>query len=166
MRGKPNRGIYTEEELKSHKKGKEYVAKKMAEQEALSDYEQLEADSIPPHLCYYGKKEWKRIIPLLKELPIAELDRELIESYCALHGSKRRLEKGVQEHGHSYKIYDNDGNIETMRRNPDYDMLLQTIKEIRMIANQLGMTMNSRLDLVVPDEGKEEDEFMKLLKGG
>lgn len=166
MRGKPSRGFYTEEELKKHKKGKDYVSKKMAGQEALKDYEQLESNRIPSHLCYYGKKEWKRIMPLLGKLPVAELDRELIESYCSLHGSRRRLEKDIQKYGESLKFYDNEGNLENVRRNPSYDMLLQTIKEIRMIANQLGMTMNSRLELVVPEEDEEEDEVLKLLKGG
>ncbi|MCR1834985.1 phage terminase small subunit P27 family [Oceanobacillus caeni] len=165
MRGKPSKGFYSEEELKKHKKGKDYVAKRKAEQETLNNYDQLEADRIPSHLCYYGKKEWKRIIPLLKELPIAELDRELIETYCMLHGSRRRLQKDIQKNGETYKTYDEEGNLIGIRKNPSYDMLLSTVKEIRMIANQLGMTMNSRLELAVPDQEQEEDEILKLLKG-
>lgn len=165
MRGKPSKGFYSEEELKKHKKGKDYVAKRKAEQETLNNYDQLEADRIPSHLCYYGKKEWKRIIPLLKELPIAELDRELIETYCMLHGSRRRLQKDIQKNGETYKTYDEEGNLIGIRKNPSYDMLLSTVKEIRMIANQLGMTMNSRLELAVPEQEKEEDEILKLLKG-
>ena len=145
MRGKPSRGFYTEEELKKHKKGKDYVARKLAEQETLNNYDQLNADNIPSDLGYYGKKEWKRIIPLLKQLPIAELDRELIETYCMLHEVRKRFLKG-------------DSDIK-------YSEFLSTVKELRMIANQLGMTMNSRLQLAVPDDDKEEDEILKLLKG-
>ena len=47
-----------------------------------------------------------------------------------------------------------------------YSEFLSTIKEMRMIANQLGMTMSSRLEFATPDEEKEEDEFMRLIKGG
>lgn len=165
MRGKPTRGFYSEDELKKHKKGKGYVAKKLAEQETLKEHEQLQADRIPSHLCYYGKKEWKRIIPLLKQLPIAELDRELIETYCMLHGSRRRLEKDIQKNGETTEFYDENGNLESIKKNPSYDLLLSTVKELRMIANQLGMTMNSRLELAVPEQEKEEDEILKLLKG-
>jgi len=165
MRGKPTRGFYTEDDLKKHKKGKDYVAKKLAEQETLNDHEQLQADRIPSHLCYYGKKEWKRIVPLLNELPIAELDRELVETYCTLHGSRRRLQKDLQDSGEIIITYDDDG-IETGRKkNPSYDMMISTVKELRMIANQLGMTMNSRLELAVPDGETEEDEILKLIKG-
>lgn len=165
MRGKPSRGLYTEKELKNHKKGKEYIAKELAKQETLNGYDQLKVKPIPSHLDYYGKQEWKRIIPLLQQLPIAELDRQMIESYCQLHAYKRRLQVDIEEHGTSINYYDNDGNLTSRRANPDYNQYLSTIKEIRMIANQLGMTINSRLELAVPDDYQEEDEVLKLLKG-
>lgn len=166
MRGKPSRGFYTKEELKSHKKGKDYVAKELARQETLNDYENINIKPIPSHLDYYGKREWKRIIPLLQQLPIAELDRQMIESYCQLHAYKRRLQTDIDEHGTVVTFYDGDGNMTNRRANPAYNQFLQTVKEIRMIANQLGMTINSRLELAVPDDDQEEDEVLKLLKGG
>ena len=166
MRGKPSRGLYSEEQLKKHKKGKEYVAKKLAKQESLNDYEKIQVKPIPSHLDYYGKQEWKRIIPLLQQLPIAELDRQLIESYCQLHAYKRGLQKDIEEFGTVLTFYNDDGEMTNRRTNPAYNQFLQTVKEIRMIANQLGMTINSRLELAVPDEDKEEDEVLKLLKGG
>lgn len=166
MRGKPSRGLYTKEQLKNHKKGKDYVAKELARQDTLNDYENINIKPIPSHLDYYGKREWRRIIPLLQQLPIAELDRQLIESYCQLHAYKRRLQMDIEEHGTVVTFYDSDGNMTNRRANPAYNQFLQTVKEIRMIANQLGMTINSRLELAVPDEDKEEDEVLKLLKGG
>lgn len=166
MKGKPSRGIYSEEELKKHKKGKDYIAQKTAEQKSLEKYEQIGVEPVPSKLCRYGKREWRRIIPLLQQLPIAELDRELIESYCILHGSRRRLQEDVKKNGETYEIYDENGVLCNIRRNPSYDMLLSTVKELRMIANQLGMTINSRLELAAPEEKTEEDEIMKLLKGG
>ncbi|WP_200416295.1 phage terminase small subunit P27 family [Virgibacillus salexigens] len=165
MRGKPSRGLYSEEELKKHKKGKDHVAKEIAKQDTLNDYDQLQVKPIPSHLDYYGKQEWKRIIPLLQQLPIAELDRQMIESYCQLHGYKRRLQKDIQEFGEVTNFYDDKGNLTNRRINPSYNAYLSTVKEIRMIANQLGMTINSRLDLATPDEEKQEDEILKLLKG-
>lgn len=166
MRGKPSRGLYTEEELKKHKKGKDHIARELAKQETLNDYESIKVKPIPSHLDYYGKQEWKRVIPLLQELPIAELDRQLIESYCQLHAYKRRLQQNIEKYGTSINYYNDEGNLTSRRINPDYNAYLSTVKEIRMIANQLGMTINSRLELAVPEEGQEEDEVLKLLKGG
>lgn len=165
MRSKPSRGLYTEKELKKHKKGKDHIARELARQDTLNDYESIEVKPIPSHLDYYGKQEWKRIIPLLQQLPIAELDRQMIESYCQLHAYKRRLQADIEKHGTSINYYDSEGNLTSRRANPDYNQYLSTIKEIRMIANQLGMTINSRLELAVPDDEQEEDEVLKLLKG-
>ncbi|RST59699.1 phage terminase small subunit P27 family [Siminovitchia terrae] len=165
MRGKPSRRLHSKDDLKKHKKGKDHVAKEIARQDTLNDYDQLQVKPIPSHLCYYGKQEWKRIIPLLQQLPIAELDRQMIESYCQLHGFKRRLQKDIQEFGEVTNFYDEDGNLTNRRINPSYNAYLSTVKEIRMIANQLGMTINSRLELAIPDGEKEEDEILKLLKG-
>ena len=155
---------YSEEELKKHKMGKDYVAKRLAEQESLNDYDKLSIDKIPTHLDTYATKEWKRVVPLLKQLPVAELDREMIESYCQLHSSRRKLEEDIQKNGITYPVDDREGN-RVVRRNPAYDALLQTIKEQRMIANQLGMTMSSRLSLTTPDEETQEDEILKMLQG-
>lgn len=166
MRGKPNTKIYSKNELKKHKKGKDYVAEKLAKQETLNDYKSISLKPIPNHLDYFGKQEWKRIIPLLQELPIAELDRQLVETYCQLHAYKRRLQDEIKEHGMSISYYDEDGRLTSRRANPDYTSYLTTVKEIRMIANQLGMTINSRLELAVPDQEEEEDQVLKLLRGG
>lgn len=161
---KNRKKIHSADDLKSHKQGKDYVAKRLAEQEALNNYEKIKTKPIPSHLDYFGKKEWERITPLLNELPIAELDRELIETYCMLHSARRKLERGVQKNGITYEVVDREGN-DVVRKNPSYDMLLGTVRELRMIVSQLGMTMSSRLDLVSPDEEVEEDEVLKLLKG-
>src|SRR5699024_1055638 len=166
MRGKPSRGLYTEKELKKHKKGKDHIARELARQGTLNDYESIEVKPVPSHLDYYGKQEWKRTNPLLQQLPIAELDRQMIESYCQLHAYKRRLQADINEHSTVLSFYDSDGNLTNRRANPAYNQYLSTIKEIRMIANLLGMTINSRLELAVPEEDEEEDEVLKLLKGG
>lgn len=160
---KSRKKFYTADELKEHKKGKDYVAKRLADQGTLDDYDELQ-ENIPSHLDYYAKQEWSRIMPLLKQLPVAELDRQLIESYCTLHAAKRRLEKDIQDNGISYAVTDREGN-NVVRKNPSYELLLSTIKELRMMTNQLGMTMSSRLDLALPDKEDEEDEVLKLLKG-
>src|SRR5699024_5489924 len=97
-------------------------------------------------LGYYAKKEWKLIIPLLKELPIAELDRELIETYCMLQEARKRFFNGDSE----------------MRCSE----CLSTIKVMRMIDNEVGMMMSRRLAYATTNEEKEEDNFMRLIKCG
>lgn len=165
MRGKPSRGLYTKEELINQKKGKDHVARELAKQDNLNTFHSIQVKPIPSHLDYYGKQEWKRVVPLLMQLPIAELDKQMIESYCQLHAYKRRLQVNIEKYGTAINEYDSNGNVTRRRANPDYNQYLSTIKEIRMIANQLGMTINSRLELAVPDKEKEEDHILKLIQG-
>lgn len=165
MKGKPTKRLYTEEELKSHKKGKDYIATELARQEKMNDFPQLSVDSIPHHLDYHGKQQWKAIVPLLNQLPIAEHDRNLVESWCILYSSRRKLQNDIQKNGLLLSEYDDEGNLIRHRKNPAHDMILSTVKEMRMIGAQLGLSVSSRLNLIEPEEEEEEDQFLKIIKG-
>src|SRR5699024_6907879 len=166
MKGKPTKKLHTEERLKAHKKGKEYVAQELARQEKMHEYPQLDASKIPSNLDYFGKQQWKVIIPLLNQLPIAEHDRNLVESWCILYSQRRKLQRELDKNGEIITTYNDEGEIKNVRKNPAFDMLLATVKEMRMIANQLGLTVSSRLSMIEPEEEEAEDEFLKLIKGG
>lgn len=145
MRGKTTRTMHTKEDLKKHKKGKEYIANRLAEQESMSKYTMIDINDVPESLNERGIKKWNDLIPLLHELPIAELDRDLVASFCEVHQDRI-----------GYRLGENDMT---------YNQYLSLVKETRMLANQLGMTMSSRLELTTADEDTEEDEITKLLKG-
>lgn len=166
MRGKPSKRIYTEDELKAQKRGKEYVAQELARQEKMNEYPQLDPKKIPSNLDYFGKQQWKAIVPLLNQLPIAEHDRNLVETWCILYSQRRKLQRELDKNGEVITIYNEDGEVQNVRKNPAFDMLLATVKEMRMIAAQLGLTVSSRLSMIEPDEEEEEDEFLKIIKGG
>lgn len=146
MRGKPPKRVYTQDELKKHKKGKEYVSKKLAEQEAMEEYSMLDINDVPESLGDCGMDKWFELVPLLHELPVAELDKGLITAYCSL--------------------YEDFVGYRTGELDISYNQFLSIVKEMRMLSGQLGMTMSSRLDLVTPDAETEQDAFMELIKGG
>lgn len=50
----------------------------------LKSFDKLSVENVPSDLTENAKKEWLRIVPLLSELPIAELDYTLIKKYCEL----------------------------------------------------------------------------------
>ena len=164
MRGKPSRKIYTEDELKKHKKGKGHVAKELARQEKMNEYPKLDVDKVPSNLDYFGKQQWKVIVPLLNQLPIAEHDRNLVESWCILYSKRRKLQRELDKNGEVITTYNEDGTVKNIRKNPAFEMLLATVKEMRMIASQLGLTVSSRLSMVEPDTEEEQDVFLELIK--
>src|SRR5699024_471620 len=164
MRGKPSRKIYTEDELKKHKKGKGHVAKELARQEKMNEYPKLDVDKVPSNLHYFGKQQWKVIVPLLNQLPIAEHDRNLVEYWCILYSKRRKLQRELDKNGEVITTYNEDGTVKNIRKNPAFEMLLATVKEMRMIASQLGLTVSSRLSMVEPDTEEEQDVFLELIK--
>jgi len=163
-RGRP-RKLTTDETIESSHLTKAEIAQRKAEEARLDDFDKIQTN--PPHyLPYMAKIEWKRVIPLIQELPIADLDLTLVASYCQLYCHWRQLNNDLNKNGQVIVYKDKDG-IETSRKlNPSWNAMLGVQKELRALCGQLGMTVNSRLQMVVPESGEEEDEFMKVLKGG
>ncbi|HEF3510469.1 TPA: hypothetical protein R9094_002032, partial [Campylobacter jejuni] len=50
----------------------------------LYEFNQINAENLPEDLTEGAAKEWGRVVPLLQQLPIAELDYGLIKKYCQL----------------------------------------------------------------------------------
>lgn len=163
-KGRP-RKLTTDETIESSNLTKAEISQRKAEEARLGDFEKL-GDSPPHYLPYMAKIEWNRIMPLIKELPFAELDLTLLASYCQLYCHWRQLNNDLDKNGQVNVYYDDDGNETSRKLNPAFNAMLGVQKELRALCGQLGMSINSRLQMIVPEEGKEEDEFMKLLKGG
>jgi len=158
------RKLRTEDDIAKLKVSNSEKARIASEQKALSRFEGIDAEP-PEYLPTLARAEWLRIMPLLQELPIAELDFLMIASYCQLFAHWRELNDDLNENGQVIVNYDEQG-IETSRKiNPSFNALMKVQQELRHISGQLGMTINSRFELVTPDEKEEEDEFVQLLKG-
>ena len=93
--------------------------------------------------------------PLLEQLPIAELDYDRIKRYCQLVSLTDEAYRHIMQHG--------TVNEEGTKRTPQYFTYMDGLKELKSICGQLGMTIDSRMKLVVPtpDEQKQSvyDKF-------
>ena len=59
---------------------KEVQEEKQATEEAMNELTPL-TDKAPEWLDNDAKKEWERILPLIKELPVKDLDKGLLATY-------------------------------------------------------------------------------------
>lgn len=160
-----NRLLTTDDSNKTLKISKEDLAKRKAEESMLDEFEKIRES--PPHwLSYMAKIEWKRIIPLMKELPISELDLTMLANYCSLYSHMRQLNNDLNKSGQVIINTDKDGNETGRKLNPSFNAYIKVCGELRSVCAQLGLTVNSRLQMIVPDEKEEEDEFLKLMKRG
>jgi len=126
---------------------KEEILEREREQELLKDFEPLE-NSPPSWLDEQGKKEFERIVPLLQQLPIAELDKTMIALYCNAYSKYITATEDVDENGITMIEVTSTG--EKKKKNPALAIMSDMGKEIRSIANALGMTIDGRMRLKTP----------------
>lgn len=120
----------------------------------LFDYPKI-CDEPPSFLVGEGLKEWDRIIPLLNEnIPISELDSTLIASYCAAVGTIVECQLDINDRG----------TIVEEKANPSVRMQSQAIKDMRLLASSLGISLDSRMKIAF-NKTKEKplDPFESLM---
>ena len=119
------------------------IADRKAVQDALrNNYDSIGLD-VPKELTGYAKKEWLKIIPLLKQMtPASNLDRSQLINYCLLAQTVFDCQKHIKHDG---LVVDNgNGNTKT---NPYFTIQDKAIKNMKSIAIEFGMTINSRAKL-------------------
>lgn len=115
---------------------------------SLNAYEPIELSDIPDDLDDLAQNEWLRIVPLLEQLPISNLDLTLVKNYCQLVGIQTKAYEQLQEVG----TYDPDRNV----RSGPYMVYMDCVKELKSVCNKLGLTIDSRMRLVVPSESEQK----------
>lgn len=121
---------------------------------ALNTFERLSI--MPPTwLDDNSKREYKRIVPLLEKLPIASLDQTLVTLYCQFYSMFLEASNDLKDRG----LID----VEANRANPAFNAMVKASSEIRLIASQLGMTIDSRMKIVVPEPKEVHDPFKDMM---
>ncbi|MDW4351485.1 phage terminase small subunit P27 family [Staphylococcus saprophyticus] len=134
---------------------KEELEQSEMRENSLEQFRKIDVENIPDDLTENGKKEWLRVVPLLQQLPIAELDYDRIKRYCQLVA----LTDDAYKHIMTYGTINDEGT----KRTPQYFNYMDGLKELKSLCGSLGMTIDSRMKLVVPSENQVRksvyDEF-------
>ena len=132
---------------------KEVQEELKATEEALKELTPLQ--KTPPNfLDKVAKAEYKRIYPLLEELPIASLDLALIVMYCQtysnyIEASKQLAREKVVETERGSKL------------SPYYTIQRDSITAMNQIAPKLGLSLDSRMKVVTPKKEVKDIDPMK-----
>lgn len=148
------------EELRGHW-SKDDIERKQQAKDSLFDYRQLES-SAPAWLSQLAKDEWQRITELVKnEIPLSELDVACLASYCQAYATVQDCQAHIDDEG--LVIETTKGNVKT---NPYTTVQTNALKDLRMLATQLGLSVYSRMRIEVSG-GKVEDNdpFSKVMNG-
>lgn len=114
-------------------------------EEAMGKLKPL-AKTAPDWLDEYATEEWDRIIPLVEELKIKELDRGLLATYCQTYSNYKNATLKLKEQGMV---------VETERGtklSSYYTVQRDSVNTMNSICPKLGLTVESRLKILAPTE--------------
>lgn len=145
------------ENNKKHLTNEEKKVRETAQRKASDGLTELQVTP-PNHFNNVAKVEYRRIIHDLKNLPLRNLDRAVLESYCTWYAIYKEVSKKLDETG--YVVFDEEkGWIP----NPLILTLEKATSQIRTSAAQLGLTVDSRMKMFVPKtEEKSKSIFDKF----
>lgn len=138
---------------------KEEIRQRKEEEELLNVFEGI-PERPPTWLSKLAKKEYKRIVPLMKELPIANLDLQIVCHYCEQVSSYLELTKDIQENGHNIPVRNDDGVIMNIKINPAVSKRLEVAREMRAAASMIGISLDSRIKIVAPKKNEVVEDPM------
>lgn len=126
----------------------EQEAKYKAEFLAKDGFPELQK-SPPAYLDKDAKAEYRRVVAAIGNLPLRDLDHAELENYCTW-----------------YSIYKQTTRTLSSVGDPDeQERLIRTLdkatKNIKSLASDLGLNVNSRMQMNMPkvDEGKKKESF-------
>ena len=115
-------------------------------------------DPTPPKwLDRTAKEEYKRVVPLLSELPIAALDLALVASYCQSFSDYINATK---------RMNSGDPIIETDRGtklNQNHAIKRDALSQMNSIAPKIGMSIDSRMKIFTPKPEKKSDDPFEVM---
>lgn len=131
--------------------------KKRKVEEALSDITKLSPEP-PMWLDNTAKEEYKRVYPLLQELPHSgALDLALLSAYCQAYSDYINA---------TIRMNKDEPIIETERGtklNQNHAIKRDALNQLNSIAPKIGMSTDSRMKIFTPKEEKKSDAMGDML---
>lgn len=112
----------------------------------------------PSYLTKEAKAEYKKLYPLINELPVANLDLSLLSTYCQSYADYQQATKELAK-----------GDIVTFTErgskvNPWHRVKMDSYSVMNSIAPKLGLTIDSRMKILTPKkETSVKDPFEEFL---
>ncbi|MGV3027885.1 phage terminase small subunit P27 family [Streptococcus hyovaginalis] len=142
---------------KKHLTNQEKEERKAIEIKASDGFTELQKTA-PRHLNQVARAEYERIINDLRTLPVRNIDRALLDSYCTWYAIYKETAKKLDEIGY----FVDDAN-KGLVANPLIVTLEKATTNIQKAASQLGLTVDSRMKMFIPkQEEKKESLFDKF----
>jgi P27 family predicted phage terminase small subunit len=105
-----------------------------------------------------AKGAWRAIAPKLQRLGLlTEVDGPTLEAWCALYARWRQAENALKAGGLTYETATG-----FVRPRPEISIATNTLKELRLLTAEFGMTpaSRSRISIAPPDTADPFEEYL------
>lgn len=138
--------------------------RKRAEELSKQDNTKLQ-ETAPRHLDKISSRLWTQMVPEFnKSGLITQSDKPVVEGFVMAYSMMRQAWESVKDNGTTY-VSDSG----RMYKNPSVDILSDQQTKLRMLGAELGLTPQSRanmIDLAMTDDSEEFEKIMSQFGGG
>ncbi|EAA0327022.1 phage terminase small subunit P27 family [Listeria monocytogenes] len=149
---------------KKHLTKEEKEERENVENKATDGFGELQ-ETPPKYFNNLARNEYRRVVKEIKKLPIRGLDRGVLEQYCVWYSVWREAYDKYKKNGiymtRSYLNKNQEVKYYTdySRKNPAVGMMAEASAKIIQSASNLGLTVDSRMKIVAPEEKQESSIF-------
>ena len=123
---------------------------------------------MPKGMSKSARREWRRIVPLLREVGVlSKIDGLALAAYCDAHGMVEEAEKLIRKGGMTFVSHfeDGEGNIVDgdIKANPAVAIKFQALKVMKSFLIEFGLTPASRSKLKI-DKPAADDKMEAFLR--
>jgi P27 family predicted phage terminase small subunit len=137
---------------------KEVQEELKATEEKLNNLEPLQK-SPPSYLTKEAKAEYRKLYPLIMQLPVANLDLSLLSTYCQSYADYQQATKELAKQ--DVVTFTERGS----KVNPWHRVKVDSFNIMNSIAPKLGLTIDSRMKILTPkNEPTTKDPFEEFMK--
>lgn len=137
---------------------KEEIEKKEQAEMSMNELETIQVTP-PSWLNKQAKAEYRRIIPLLQQLPIASLDLAMVSSYCQAYADYQEATKELTKND-SVEYTERGSKV-----SPWHTIKRDSFNIMNSIAPKLGLTIDGRLKIFTPKNNKKKDDDVMVQDG-
>lgn len=137
---------------------KEEIEKKEQAEMSMNELETIQVTP-PSWLSKQAKAEYRRIIPLLQQLPIASLDLAMVSSYCQAYADYQEATKELTKND-SVEYTERGSKV-----SPWHTIKRDSFNIMNSIAPKLGLTIDGRLKIFTPKNNKKKDDDVMVQDG-
>lgn len=138
---------------------KDVQEQKKATEEVMNGLTPLSKEP-PDFLDDDAIQEWYRVLPLINELPIKDLDKGLLATYCQTYSNYKNATLKIQEEG--MVVVTERGS----KLSPNYTIQRDSVNTMNAICPKLGLTVESRLKIMEPKPKQQYDPFSAFFEDG